>query len=144
LQVFSDYHLLLQKNRLKKNYLFLSAAIGWFIISIILLTLPGTAFPQEDWLDKIWFDKWVHIGMFSILAWLWCAYWYYHKMNEAAATLKRIFIAIGIFCLLYGILMEFVQKNYIPYRSFDFGDIVADAVGSSLGSFFSTWRYIKK
>jgi VanZ like family len=129
---------------LRKTYLFLFAAIGWFIISIILLTIPGTAFPKEDWLDKIWFDKWVHIGMFSILTWLWCRYWHLFKMPEAAATFRKLFILIGLICLGYGIVMEFVQKNYIPHRSFDFGDIVADAVGCAIGTIFSTRWYIKK
>jgi VanZ family protein len=44
----------------------------------------------------------------------------------------------------YGIIMEFVQKFYIPYRSFDIGDIIADAIGCSLGVLVSIRMYIKK
>ncbi len=32
----------------------------------------------------------------------------------------------GIF---YGIIMEFVQKNWVPNRSFEIGDIIADTIG---------------
>ena len=46
--------------------------------------------------------------------------------------------------LIYGIGMEFVQRYLINNRSFDEGDIVADAVGCALGVFFSRKRFIKK
>jgi hypothetical protein len=134
----------LQKIILKKLRTSLIPAIGWFILSFILLTLPGTAFPQEDWLDKIYFDKWVHIGMFSILVVLWCIGLRYLKKNIPAGKFKSIFITIGIISLGYGIAMEFVQLYFIPYRSFDVGDIIADAVGCAAGVIFSTRRYIKK
>ena len=55
-----------------KRLLAFSPGIGWLIICTILLTLPGTSFPKEDWLDKIWFDKWVHIGLFGGMVLLWC------------------------------------------------------------------------
>lgn len=117
-------------------------AILWFIISIVLLIIPGTAFPKENWLDKIWFDKWVHIGMFAIMVTLWC--WAMLKIYPVGTRLRTIFIWIGLLCLLYGIGMEFVQKYFIKNRSFDGGDIIADALGCTLGIFFSRKRYIKK
>ena len=40
--------------------------------------------------------------------------------------------------------MEFIQKFFIPNRSFDLGDIIADGVGCVVGVFVSTTRYIKK
>jgi VanZ family protein len=127
---------------LKKIKPSLIPAIAWFIISVILLTLPGSSFPKEDWLDKIWFDKWVHIGMFSILVTLWC--WAMLKKNLDAARLRTLFIWIGLLGLAYGTGMEFVQKYLIPNRSFDLGDIIADAVGCTLGVLFSWKRFIKK
>ena len=121
---------------------FLIPAISWLIISTILLTLPGSAFPQEDWLSKIWFDKWVHIGMFSIMVTLIC--WGIYKKNSLPATRMRKFILVAVLCLCYGIAMEFVQKYFIPNRSFDVGDILADGVGSFLGLMYSLRRYQKK
>jgi multisubunit Na+/H+ antiporter MnhB subunit len=117
-------------------------AIAWFAISVILLILPGTAFPTEDWLDKIWFDKWVHIGMFAILVTLFC--WAMLRKKEPSIALKNTFIIIGISGFAYGIGMEFVQKYFIPYRSFDVGDIIADGIGSTAGVIYSLGRYIKK
>jgi VanZ family protein len=130
---------------LKKSQLSLIAAIGWFIIATILLTIPGTDLPQEDWLDKIpLFDKWIHIGMFAILVTLWCWSRRLLKSKTDTQKLKQVFITIGIIWLGYGIAMEFVQKYFIPFRSFDIGDIIADGVGCAAGLIFSIRRYIKK
>ncbi|HEY6503363.1 MAG TPA: VanZ family protein [Chitinophagaceae bacterium] len=129
---------------MRKTHLPLLAAIGWFIISIILLTIPGTAFPQEDWLEKIWFDKWVHIGMFAVMVILWCFAWLSLKRDLASSKLRQVFMVMAIIFFGYGIAMEFVQLYFVAHRSFDFGDIVADAVGCAAGMFISTRRYIKK
>ena len=45
--------------------------------------------------------------------------------------------------LAYGITMEFIQQYFVVNRSFDPGDIVADAIGCIIGYWFS-FRYIKK
>ena len=125
---------------MKNNSLAFIAAISWLIISTILLSIPGTKFPTDDWLSKIWFDKWVHIGLFSILVLLWCFYLSKTKVKK----LKEAFIAITILSIAYGTGMEFVQKYFVVNRSFDAGDIVADAIGCAAGLAFSWWRYIKK
>jgi len=116
-------------------------AIAWFIISIILLTLPGSSFPKENWFGKIGLDKWVHIGMFAVMVTLWC--WALLKKYSVSTRLRTIFIGIGLVSLGYGIGMEFVQKYFIPNRSFDDGDIIADGVGCTLGVMYSIRRYIK-
>ncbi len=88
------------------------------------------------------FDKWVHIGLFSILSFLFC--WAFFKITVKDFEKKKQFIQTGILCLLYGILMELVQRYFIPNRSFDAGDIAADGVGAFLGIFYSLKKYIKK
>ncbi|MDZ4794533.1 MAG: VanZ family protein [Bacteroidota bacterium] len=115
--------------------------ICWLIISIFLLTIPGTAFPQENWLNKIWFDKWVHIGMFAIMVLLWC--WATLRLNIEDQKRKAVFIGLALLSLLYGIGMEFVQKYCVTNRSFDSGDIIADGVGCVIGLFYSLGRFKK-
>ena len=117
-------------------------ALLWLIISTVLLILPGSAFPKNDWLGKIWFDKWVHIGLFALLVFLWC--WSLLRYKTDILAMKKGFIVIALLALGYGIGMEFVQKYFVLNRSFDVGDILADAVGSAVGWFFSYRRYIKK
>ena len=117
-------------------------AVLYLIVSIVLLTLPGSAFPSEDWLSKIYFDKWVHIGMFAILTFLFC--WGYWRSGPHKVRLLRAFILIAFCSLVYGIVMEYVQRDFVPNRSFDVGDIIADGVGCLLGTGFSWFRFIKK
>jgi VanZ family protein len=112
------------------------------VLSTILLTLPGSSFPKEDWLSKIWFDKWVHAGMFFLLVLLWCRP--FASGHSSWNVKRRVFILVAFTGLAYGIAMEFVQLHLIRNRSFDWGDIAADAIGSAIGLWFSTGRYIKK
>jgi hypothetical protein len=125
-------------NNIKPSFI---PAIAWFIISFVLLTLPGSSFPKENWFSMIWLDKWVHIGMFAILVTLWC--WAMLKLYSASYRLKTIFLWIGLMGIAYGTGMEFVQKFFIKGRSFELGDIASDSIGSVLGVFFSIKRYIK-
>ena len=117
-------------------------ALGWLVLSTFLLLIPGSNFPTEDWLDKIWFDKWVHIGMFAVMVALWC--WAALGLKKNPEELKRIFIVLCLVWFAYGIGMEFVQKYLVPNRSFDIGDIIADGVGCLLGLYYSTRAFIKK
>ena len=105
------------------------------------MTIPGSAIPEEEWLDKLWFDKWVHLGMFAIMTFLFCRG--ISKKEKFSKNLKHHFILIGVLCLMYGISMEFIQKYLVPYRSFDAGDIIADGAGAAAGLLYSFKRYIK-
>jgi VanZ family protein len=66
------------------------------------------------------------------------------KKYGANQELKIIFLRVAVLCLIYGVGMEFVQKYFIPNRSFDIGDIIADAIGCLTGLVYSIRRYIKK
>jgi VanZ family protein len=127
---------IIAKKRLRKIKPSIIPGVCWFIISTALLTLPGSSFPTESWLDKIWFDKWVHIAMFSILVFLFC--WGIQKKPDGQ-KLKKTFLIIAFTALFYGVIMEYVQQNFIPNRSFDTGDIIADVIGC-----FAGWWLAKK
>jgi VanZ family protein len=43
--------------------------------------------------------------------------------------------------IVYGIAMEIVQKYFIPFRSFDLMDILADGIGCVAGYFFAIKRF---
>ena len=118
-----------------KNLRLTLAALYVVFISV-LFVLPGSAFPKDDWMARIFFDKWVHIGLFLGLAvaWSWAL---------ELATVKDVRTLFFILSF-YGILVEVVQHQFVVNRSFDLGDWVADMVGSLLGIWFWWHRYIKK
>ncbi len=98
----------------------------------ILFCLPGSAFPSDTWMSRIWLDKWVHVGIFSILVILF-----------ALAFPSCKYVWILLICAIYGLLIEFLQNGWIPNRSFDLGDWLADLVGIMVGMVVYG-RYVKK
>ncbi len=127
---------------MKKKYWFFFPAVTWLIVSTVLFTLPAPAFPTEKWTDRIpIFDKWVHLGIFIILSILSCKAVY--EANKVTEKLFQRFILIGMVCFVYGVAIEFIQLYWVPFRSFDAGDIIADGVGSLLGVIISIQWYKK-
>lgn len=125
---------------LKKVQLSFLPAIIWLTLSTFLLIIPGSALPQQNWLGKIWIDKWIHIWMFAILVWLFCRA--IHKGHTKNTNLTNTFIIIALLCITYGIAMEYVQKYFVANRSFDTGDIIADIVGCTIGFLYSKRKFI--
>jgi VanZ family protein len=91
----------------------------------ILFFLPGSAFPNENWLSKIYFDKLVHVGLFAILIFLWRSAF---NSKFSAYNFVLLFLA-----LLYGIMVEYIQRYFVANRDFDLYDVVADMIGSVSG-----------
>ena len=111
-------------------------AICWLICASVLFFLPGSALPKENWLDKIYFDKWVHFGLFAMLVFLWRFSFPSHSTFSNWAIL--------LLALSYGFSVEFIQKFWIPGRSFDLTDVAADMTGAIAGLIFWLNRYRKK
>ena len=111
-------------------------AVLWFLIMCILFFLPGSALPQSNWLNDIHFDKIVHIGLFAGLLFLWRS-----CINSTATKYNWILLFAA---LIYGILVELIQGHWIPNRSEDFYDVVADMTGSVLGILVWLAVYRKK
>lgn len=99
----------------------------WFALSFILLIIPGKNLPEVTFLDKIYFDKWVHITLFGVLVHL-----SYTALKKIFPLSSKFFFKAAMYAWLYGIAMEFVQKYWVPNRSFDITDIIADGVGCCL------------
>ena len=115
--------------------------VGWLLIITFLLCIPGTKIPKLTWEDKIWLDKWIHVFLFMILVILWSKA-YSNKKNIQRDS-RKIFFRIMLLGFFYGITMELVQKYFIPFRSFDLTDILADGVGCFIGYLISLKRFVK-
>ncbi len=109
-------------------------AVVWFIIANILFLMPGPDVPSVPFLDKIYFDKWVHAGLFFGLTVL--TAFPFMKVGRAS---KKLLIKISIAFAFYGVLIEVLQKYVAIERDFDVNDIIADAFGCAIGYVAANW-----
>jgi len=107
-------------------------AIIWFGISLFLFTLPGSSIPKNDLFDKLQVDKWVHITIFFLL----CFLFGYPLRKFNSKNLLPLLFTICLLGIAYGIAVEFIQKYWIPNRSFDVWDIMADTIGCIIAFFW--------
>jgi VanZ family protein len=110
-------------------------AITWFIIMCVLFFLPGSALPAEHgWMILIRIDKLVHMFLFAVL----------FLMCRFAFNFRQKFYTIWLFLsvVAYGLSVELIQKYWIPGRSFDLYDLLADTIGCIAG--WLIYTYIKK
>ncbi len=115
--------------------------IFWTVLVQVLLTLPGSSLPHMGIFGIHNLDKLVHLVLFGCLTCFWCYYLYYR--NIPANRLKWMFFIVFLIGSFDGILMEFIQRDYIPNRSFDEADIIFDLIGSSLAYGFCNIKLLK-
>jgi len=116
--------------------------IAWFFLVLVLICLPGSNIPQvETWLNDIYFDKWVHTGLFAVLTFL-----FIYPVAKLPLTLpvkKNLAIKIAIAACVWGLTTEFIQKFFIPDRSFDLYDLAADSFGIITAYTWCRVKYLK-
>lgn len=113
--------------------------IAWFFLVLFLICLPGSDIPPvENWLSYIYFDKWVHVGLFSVLTFLFI--YPLGKLDVTSAFKKNIAIKIALAAWIWALTTEFIQRFFIPDRSFDIFDWAADSFGILIAF---TWCRIK-
>ncbi len=120
----------MQKKSIKK---FLPG-IAWLFIVLVLTCLPGDDIPSAEWLDTIYFDKWVHVGMFGVLTVLFC--WPFYRSGFSSKQRLDYFIRISLAASILGLAIEFIQRFYVPGRSYDLLDWAADSLGALIAFFF--------
>ncbi len=109
----------------QKKYL---PGLIWFVIMCVLLFMPGSDVPEpETWMTKIFFDKWVHSGIFGLLTLLWM--WPVAKSNLLNNQKKINFLVIAFIFIGWGLATEFIQKHFCTSRGFDLWDWAADILG---------------
>ena len=102
--------------------------IAWFFLVLILICLPGDDLPKTgDWMAAVYFDKWVHVGLFFILTFLFMIPICKSKLPEKIKW--NVVIKIALSACIWGITTEFIQKFFIVGRAFDLFDWAADTAG---------------
>lgn len=102
----------------------------WTLFTILLLCLPGSMVPGTGIFATKNLDKFVHVGLFASNVLLWG--WHYETTDRHTRSLRFVFVAATAIMITLGIVMEYVQLYFIPNRSFDGYDILADVIGAVL------------
>ena len=117
--------------------------IAWFFVILTLVCIPGYDLPKVDkWLIEINFDKMVHVGIFTVLVYLFVL-----PLAKSSLPLKEKWhyaIKITLAAAVYGLITELLQKFYIPGRSFNLSDVAADAFGGVITLIYCKIRLFKK
>lgn len=126
---------------MKKYFIFIPTIV-WFCFSVWLFTLPGSAIPQFDLFTRLQGDKLIHALIFITLGLLFLL-----SLKTILPCFRKYRIwyvlIITVICF-YGLIIEFIQEKYIPYRSYDIGDVVADIVGSIIAFKIFVRYWVKK
>ena len=113
--------------------------IAWFCFVLILLCLPGEDLPKADnWMQRIYFDKWVHTFLFGTLSFL-----FMQPVVNSGFDIprkRRLSGMIAASAILWGITTEFIQLLFISGRSFDLGDWAGDSTGAILALIINLLR----
>jgi VanZ family protein len=116
--------------------------IAWFFLILIAVCIPGYDLPKVDkWMITINYDKLIHVGLFAVLAAL-----FMHPISKSALTKKEkwhYFIKITIATAIWGLTSELIQKFFIPSRSFDLTDFLADTFGGVIALFVCKKYFLK-
>ena len=126
-----------------KNFI---PGIAWFFVVLILICLPSDEIPQPqkwfDWARLIRFDSIVHCCIFGFLSYL-----FIRPIGRSGSFTNRQksnhILKITIATVIWGITTEFIQKFFIPTRSFELVDWAADCAGA-LAAFLLCRRWFLK
>lgn len=102
--------------------------ISWLVFIAFAMLTPGDKFPEADFFN--FQDKVIHFVCFGLLSFLWCGVGIDSKIVPKPK--KRILINYLIFGIIAGIILEFLQR-YIPFRSFDYMDMIVNEIGGLAG-----------
>lgn len=115
--------------------------IAWFFLVMVVICLPGNDIPPiNDWFNKIYIDKWAHVGLFSVLAFL-----FMRPFLQSSLEIKEkwhYMIKIALATAIWGLNTEIIQKYFVPGRSFDLFDWSADSIGAIFALLYAKIRFL--
>lgn len=102
----------------------------WALFILGACAMPGKDIPHISFLEILQFDKWVHAGIFFVLALLLMRGMKFTYVR--AAHITAILFALAI-CIPYGGLLEIMQGTLFVDRSADLYDFIANSFGAICG-----------
>jgi len=116
--------------------------IAWFFVVLTLICIPGYDLPKVDnWMIQLNYDKLIHVGIFAVLAFL-----FMQPLTKSSLSKKQqwqYFIKIALATVVWGYTTEVIQKFFIPGRSYDLTDWLADSIGGILAMIFCKIYFLK-
>jgi VanZ family protein len=99
--------------------------IIWALFILTLSIGPSPSLPETNFFEP---DKLAHLFVYGVLVYLALR----ANKNVKELTLRIIIVTVTL-SVLYGLLMEILQKTFFPSRFFEWGDVLANTIGSILG-----------
>jgi VanZ family protein len=101
----------------------------WAAFILLLTSVPGTYLPRVSFLTFLSSDKLVHGTMYGIFAWLAT-----RALVRGGRPLGQTILVVMLGIAIFGVLDEWHQQ-FIPGRSMDLFDWMADLSGAFIGTF---------
>ncbi len=113
----------------KQGYQKYLPGILWFFLTLIAISIPGKDLPKfGPWYNYISFDKLIHTFLFGMLAVMFMLPVAYS--NQTVTQKKNWYIKIVLATIIWGFTAEVIQKYFIPGRSYDLVDFLANTLGA--------------
>ena len=123
-----------QSNRVSQKG---GASSQWGCLTVVYAAVMAVAaivpLPEQPSATVGWLDKVVHLCEYLLLAWCWL-------QIRRPAKLSGGFVARVLMGTIgYGLLLEATQL-WVPYRTAQWADALANAIGAGLGTWLGVWR----
>ena len=112
-------------------------SIVWAIVILILCGLPGNEVSKVKFIDIPYFDKFVHLSLYLVFTLLLISD-NNSKRKSNEVSVKAIILAT-IAAIIYGILIEVLQKYLFINRGAEIWDEVANTLGVLIAIFCYRW-----
>ncbi|MFD2201551.1 VanZ family protein [Shivajiella indica] len=103
-------------------------AVLWLVIVTVAVLTPGNSLPKVPLFPFA--DKLIHFGLFALLTFLWVRVG--TLTQERKLKWKNLSTKLLVFTILFPIFIEYLQM-FVPNRSFEFEDILANLIGGVIG-----------
>ena len=113
---------------LNKNKL----GIVWSLLILTVCLMPGDNLPSSSFLSFKGADKLIHATLYLVLMILvgkdLVTYF------SSSYSRNKIFVIAFLYCLFLGVGIEFMQSVFVAGRLGDIFDVLANAIGASMGA----------
>lgn len=103
-------------------------ALLWLLFVTVALLTPGNNLPKVPLFPYA--DKLIHFGVFAVLTFLWARVGTLDEEKEI--KWGKLLTNLLVFSIFFPIFIEYLQM-YVPNRSFELEDILANLFGGLIG-----------